>query len=81
MSQQSTSGSYHIVADRRDLVSWFVEGEKPKAEWRIGTEHEKFVFNATNFEPVGYGGTTGIRSIMERLANRFDGSPFMRPST
>ena len=31
--------------ERRDeLVAWFEKGCKPKSQWRIGTEHEKFPF-------------------------------------
>ena len=31
--------------ERRDeLVAWLAQGVRPKAEFRIGTEHEKFAF-------------------------------------
>ena len=38
-----------IVCDDRpltfeDLVAWFDVGSKPKDQWRVGAEHEKFVF-------------------------------------
>ena len=32
------------VERRDELVAWLESGCKPKAEWRIGTEHEKFPF-------------------------------------
>ncbi len=31
--------------ERRDeLVNWLAQGAKPKSQFRIGTEHEKFAF-------------------------------------
>ena len=32
------------ITDRDQLVGNIASGEKPKAQWRIGTEHEKFGF-------------------------------------
>ena len=32
------------IESRDELVAWFAEGAKPKAQWRAGTEHEKFAF-------------------------------------
>ena len=29
--------------EKNDLIDWFVSGEKPREDWKIGTEHEKFV--------------------------------------
>ena len=40
---------------------------KPKADWRIGTEHEKFVFRTDDLAPVPYEGPRGIRALMEAL--------------
>lgn len=52
------------------LTSYLEKGCKPKADWRIGTEHEKFVYCRTSLKPVGYEGETGIRAILEALAAR-----------
>ena len=38
----TTSGA--PVTDRRQLIDYIASGNKPKADWRIGTEHEKFVY-------------------------------------
>ena len=32
------------IESRDDLLSVFAGGEKPRERWRIGTEHEKFVY-------------------------------------
>ena len=66
-----------LVTSRADLVGWIAAGEKPKDAWRIGTEHEKFVFYTETLDPVPYAGPRGIRSLMEHLMMRYDWEPIM----
>ena len=35
---------------KEHLINWFKEGEKKREDWKIGTEHEKFVFHLNNLE-------------------------------
>jgi glutamate--cysteine ligase len=51
-----------------DLVRWFEAGAKPKADWRVGAEHEKFVFRLGSHEPVPYE-PRGIKALLEGLAS------------
>jgi glutamate--cysteine ligase len=54
-----------IIESRDDLLEVFQKGEKPKDRWRIGTEHEKFVYwkdgshRAPSYEEKG-----GIHALM-----------------
>lgn len=64
------------IEDRRQLVEWMAGGAKPKAEWRIGTEHEKFGFRLNDLGPVPYGGDNGIRAMLEGL-RRFGWAPVL----
>ncbi|MEO8812873.1 MAG: glutamate--cysteine ligase [Caulobacteraceae bacterium] len=50
-----------------DLTAWFAAGGKPPSEFRVGAEHEKFVFRTGSHAPVPYGGDAGIRALMEGL--------------
>src|ERR1700677_4366045 len=50
-----------------DLVDWFARGGKPAADFRVGAEHEKFVFRLAGHAPVPYDGDSGIRALMEGL--------------
>jgi len=59
------SGDRPVVFE--DLVRWFEAGAKPKAEWRVGAEHEKFPFRLGAHEPVPYEGEAGIRALLEGL--------------
>jgi glutamate--cysteine ligase len=59
------------IENRAQLISYFTEGFKPKAEWRIGTEHEKFPFYKAGNRPVPYEGENGIRALLEGLRDAF----------
>ncbi len=59
-----------VIADERALVEYLASGEKPRADWRIGTEHEKFGFYLDDLRPPPYAGTRGIRALLEAIAAR-----------
>ncbi|MEO1707994.1 MAG: hypothetical protein AAFR69_09705, partial [Pseudomonadota bacterium] len=59
-----------LIEGTAQLADYLAQGCKPKEQWRIGTEHEKFVFCRKTLEPVGYDGPTGIRAILEALARK-----------
>ncbi|WP_045835263.1 glutamate--cysteine ligase [Hyphomicrobium sp. 99] len=71
MSTREQGAASKTIESREDLVRWIAAGEKPKADWRIGTEHEKFVFRTVTLDPVPYGGNDGIRALMEELIRRY----------
>ncbi|MEL7487247.1 MAG: glutamate--cysteine ligase, partial [Pseudomonadota bacterium] len=68
MSLQASTGDHAPIENIGQLAAYLEAGCKPKNEWRIGTEHEKFVYCRTNLTPVAYDGEAGIRVILERLA-------------
>jgi glutamate--cysteine ligase len=55
------------LTSRAQLVEYFSSGSKPKSDWRIGTEHEKFVFDAKTLRPIPYEGANGIGAILNGL--------------
>ncbi|MEM9330153.1 MAG: glutamate--cysteine ligase [Pseudomonadota bacterium] len=55
------------IETNEQLVGWLSEGCKPKENWRIGTEHEKFGFCTETFSPVPYEGKKGIQAILNAL--------------
>jgi glutamate--cysteine ligase len=59
------------VRSRADLVAWIAAGCKPQGGWLIGTEHEKFVFDAKTRKPVPYEGPRGIRALMQGLIDQY----------
>jgi len=71
MSTREDGAQSPLIENRADLVAWIAAGEKPASDWRIGTEHEKFVFRTISLEPVPYDGPRGIRALMELLIERY----------
>ena len=57
-----------------ELVEYLAGGCKAESEWRIGTEHEKFVFHKGTYRPAPYEGSWGIRALIEGL-QRFGWKP------
>jgi glutamate--cysteine ligase len=55
------------IESRDDLVRHLADGAKPKADWRIGTEHEKFVYDLRDYKPLPYDGRPGIRVLLEGM--------------
>lgn len=52
------------IENHSELVEWLSIGCKPKSDWRIGTEHEKFGFCSKELTPVPYDGENGIKAIL-----------------
>lgn len=57
----------HPIEGKAQLISWLEDGCKPQSQWRIGTEHEKFVFEQGSWRPLPYEGVRSIRAILEGL--------------
>ena len=68
---QSAGG---LIESRDDLVRHLSKGMKPKSDWRIGTEHEKFVYCPQTLKPLAYDGKPGIRQLLEGM-QRFGWQP------
>ena len=58
------------IESRDELAAYIQAGEKPKDQWRIGTEHEKFPFYRDSLRPVPYEGLAGIKALLEGMAQR-----------
>ena len=56
-----------IIKDVGQLVEWLAKGEKPAADWRIGTEHEKFLFHRDSLRTVAYDGDSGVEAMLHAL--------------
>jgi glutamate--cysteine ligase len=52
-----------------DLIGYFRASEKPRAEWAVGTEHEKVGVYADTGDRVPYEGPYGIGALLEKIAS------------
>ncbi len=62
------------ITDRDQLVDYIASGSKPPADWRIGTEHEKFGFRLDDLRPPTFDGERGIEALLSGLT-RFGWAP------
>ncbi len=52
------------IESMKDLLAPFSGGEKPPERWRIGTEHEKFVYRRDDHRGPSYDEPGGIRDLL-----------------
>jgi glutamate--cysteine ligase len=64
------------ITDKRQLVEFHAGGNKPPVAWRIGTEHEKFVFRRADLRRVPYEGPDGIAALLRGMT-RFGWQPVL----
>ena len=57
------------------LASLLEKGNKPKSDWRIGTEHEKFGYCKDTLAPLPYDGERSVLSILQGLRDQFHWAP------
>ena len=59
------------------LADYIAAGEKPKADWRIGTKHEKFGYLTDTLAPLPYAGPRSILALFHGLRDRFGWTPVL----
>ncbi|MES2326296.1 MAG: glutamate--cysteine ligase [Pseudomonadota bacterium] len=64
MTTRTDDSASPLIESRDDLLSVFAGGEKPIGEWRIGTEHEKFVYRLDDHRAPSWEEPGGIRDLL-----------------
>ena len=64
-----------LIEHEDQLAEYLESGCKPKEEWRIGTEHEKFGYCEDSHNPIPYEGERSIKAVLEGLRDRFGWQP------
>ena len=67
MTTRTDLSASPLIESRDDLISVFSGGEKPRADWRIGTEHEKFVYRLADHRAPSWDEPGGIRDLLDGL--------------
>ena len=57
------------------MAEYLADGCKPREDWRIGTEHEKFGYCKDTLKPLPYEGDRSIRVMLEGLRDRHNWAP------
>ena len=67
MTTRTDDSASPLIESRDDLLSVFSKGEKPAERWRIGTEHEKFVYRTADHRAPSWEEPGGIRDLLMGL--------------
>jgi glutamate--cysteine ligase len=62
------------ISDLRQLAEYHASGSKLPSAWRVGTEHEKFVFRKSDLRRAPYEGPDGIGALLQGMT-RFGWEP------
>jgi len=63
------------IEDFSQLAEYLESGCKPKDEWRIGTEHEKFGYCKDTHKPIPYEGERSVLAVLEGLRDKHGWAP------
>ena len=63
------------ITHHDQLEQYLADGCKPKEDWRIGTEHEKFGYCKYSLKPLPYDGDRSIKAVLEGLQHRYGWAP------
>lgn len=66
-----------LIEHHDQLAALLADGCKPKTDWRIGTEHEKFGYFKDTHLPLPYEGPCSVKAMLEGLRDEFNWSPVM----
>ncbi|NVO21874.1 glutamate--cysteine ligase [Donghicola mangrovi] len=66
-----------LIEDNSQLAEYLASGCKPRDEWRIGTEHEKFGYCKDTLRPLPYDGPRSILAVLEGLRDRHGWTPVL----
>ncbi len=73
MSDSATNNN-PIMDNKADLLAFMETGYAPdRSTWRIGSEHEKFIFHRDNLGPLTYEGSAGragVRDVIQGFVDR-----------
>ncbi|WP_105418559.1 glutamate--cysteine ligase [Neorhizobium sp. T25_27] len=60
-----------------ELSAYLAQGPRPKEDFRIGTEHEKFAFFRADNSPVPYFGDASISALLKGMEKKLGWEPIM----
>ena len=64
-----------LVEHYDQLVQYLSDGCKPRSDWKVGTEHEKFGFFKDTLKPIPYNGKASVKSLLVGLKDNYGWEP------
>jgi glutamate--cysteine ligase len=68
MSLDRAPTDVRTLSSVQDLLETFRSAEKPRSDFQVGLEHERFVYPRGSSHPVPYEGPNGIGALLQALA-------------
>ncbi len=65
------------ISSVSELSAYMEKGARPKDQFRIGTEHEKFAFFRADNSPVPYFGDASISALLKGMQSKLGWEPIM----
>ncbi len=65
------------IERHEQMAEYLSDGCKPKSDWRIGTEHEKFGYCKDSLKPLPFEGERSIKAVLEGLRDGHGWAPVM----
>ncbi|SIT83169.1 glutamate--cysteine ligase [Pontibaca methylaminivorans] len=66
-----------LIESTDQLAEYLADGCKPEADWRIGTEHEKFGYCKDTLMPIPYDGPRSVNAMLEGLRDAHGWAPVL----
>ena len=63
------------IERHEQLAAYLASGCKPEADWRVGTEHEKFGYCKDTLKPIPYAGERSVLAVLEGLRDSHGWTP------
>ncbi len=63
------------IENMAQLAEYLESGCKPREDWRIGTEHEKFGYCKDTLKPIPYAGERSVLAVLEGLRDLHGWAP------
>jgi len=64
-----------LIERHEQLAQYLADGCKPKDDWRIGTEHEKFGYCKDSLKPLPYDGDRSVKAMLDGLRDAYGWAP------
>ena len=64
-----------LLEKKDDLIRYFEDGGKPRAQWRVGSEYEKVVVRTSDGTAIPYSGARGVEDLLRRMAADYGFEP------
>jgi glutamate--cysteine ligase len=64
-----------LLEKKEDLIRYFQDGGKPRANWRVGSEYEKVAVRTADGRALPYSGPGGVEELLRAMADGYGFEP------